>query len=177
MEQDIERFFTEEVQDDGTLGPGPQEQETEGDGVDEEESMSDEEEDEEEEEEDQSPNVHADIAVVLPRARFSGICNVETVKDGMFHSTLEVCTILMNVSYSVNFLGPRDEFVVSGSDDGNVFIWDKQTGKLCDILDGDKHVVNVIEGHPHLPLIAVSGIDTTVKVSHCAMRETFVSAD
>lgn len=33
-----------------------------------------------------------------------------------------------------------------------------------EILEGDGSVVNVIEPHPHLPLIAVSGIDTTVKV-------------
>lgn len=32
------------------------------------------------------------------------------------------------------------------------------------IYEGDGSVVNVIEGHPYLPLIAVSGIDTTVKV-------------
>lgn len=81
------------------------------------------------------------------------------------------------ISHIVNFLGPRDEFVVSGSDDGNVFIWDKLTGKLCDILQGDNHVVNVIEGHPYLPLIAVSGIDTTVKVSEDAMREAYTSTD
>lgn len=57
-----------------------------------------------------------------------------------------------------------DEFVVSGSDDGNWFMWEKDTGKLHDILEGDGTVVNVIEGHPYLPLVAVSGIDTTVKV-------------
>jgi WD repeat-containing protein 42A len=64
----------------------------------------------------------------------------------------------------VNFLGPHDEFVTSGSDDGNFFIWRKSTGELVDILEGDKQVVNVIESHPHLPLVAVSGIDTTIKV-------------
>ncbi len=64
----------------------------------------------------------------------------------------------------VNFLGPRDEFVVSGSDDGNWFMWEKKTGKIHDILEGDGAVVNVIEAHPYLPLVAVSGIDTTVKV-------------
>lgn len=68
----------------------------------------------------------------------------------------------------VNFLGPRDEFVVSGSDDGNWFMWRKSTGQLHDILEGDSSVVNVVEGHPHLPLVAVSGIDTTVKV--CAIQ-------
>lgn len=28
----------------------------------------------------------------------------------------------------VNFLGPNDEYVISGSDCGNVFIWDKASG-------------------------------------------------
>ena len=65
----------------------------------------------------------------------------------------------------MNFLGPRDEFVVSGADDGNWFMWEKDTGRLHDILEGDGTVVNVIEGHPYLPLVAVSGIDHTVKVS------------
>jgi WD40 repeat protein len=65
----------------------------------------------------------------------------------------------------VNFLGPNDEFVASGSDDGNFFIWEKDSGKLHGIYEGDGNIVNVIEGHPYLPLIAVSGIDTTVKVS------------
>ncbi|KZT74391.1 WD40 repeat-like protein [Daedalea quercina L-15889] len=87
----------------------------------------------------------SNVPIVYPRARFVGACNAETVKD-------------------VNFLGPQDEYVVSGSDDGNFFIWRKATSKLHDILEGDGSVVNVIEGHPHLPLVAVSGIDTTVKL-------------
>lgn len=64
----------------------------------------------------------------------------------------------------VNFLGPDDEFVASGSDDGYFFLWEKSSGKLHDILEGDGSVVNVIEDHPYLPLVAVSGIDMTVKV-------------
>lgn len=64
----------------------------------------------------------------------------------------------------MNFLGPEDEFVTSGSDDGNFFIWHKASGKLHGIYEGDGSVVNVVEGHPFLPLIAVSGIDSTVKV-------------
>jgi len=86
-----------------------------------------------------------DVPVVLPRMRYRGAQNVETVKD-------------------VNFLGPNDEFVASGSDDGNFFIWEKDSGKLHGIYEGDGNIVNVIEGHPYLPLIAVSGIDTTVKL-------------
>lgn len=44
-------------------------------------------------------------------------------------------------------------------------MWNKESGSLHGIYEGDGSVVNVIEGHPHLPLVAVSGIDTTVKVS------------
>ena len=43
-------------------------------------------------------------------------------------------------------------------------MWDKKSKEIHDIFEGDSCVVNVIEGHPHLPLVAVSGIDTTVKV-------------
>ncbi|KAI0320808.1 WD repeat-containing protein [Amylostereum chailletii] len=85
------------------------------------------------------------VPIIYPRRRFSGARNVETIKD-------------------VNFLGPSDEFIVSGSDDGNWFMWRKETGALCGIYEGDDQVVNVVEGHPHLPLVAVSGIDTTVKL-------------
>ena len=71
--------------------------------------------------------------------------------------------------YPVSFLGPNDEFVASGSDDGNFFIWHKATGALHGIYEGDSSVVNMIEGHPYLPLVAVSGIDHTVKASTSAL--------
>ncbi|KAG8907020.1 hypothetical protein FRB99_005540 [Tulasnella sp. 403] len=86
--------------------------------------------------------------VVLPRQRYSGMCNVETVKD-------------------VNFLGPYDEYVVSGSDDGNFFIWNKKTAELMGIWEGDAGIVNVVEDRPashSYPMLAVSGLDHTVKV-------------
>ncbi|THV08513.1 WD40 repeat-like protein [Dendrothele bispora CBS 962.96] len=85
------------------------------------------------------------IPVVKPRRRYAGARNINTVKD-------------------VNFLGPFDEYVTSGSDDGNLFIWRKSTGELHGIYEGDGSVVNVIEPHPYLPLVAVSGIDYTVKL-------------
>ena len=73
--------------------------------------------------------------------------------------------LLRNRSHIVvNFVGPEDELVVSGSDDGHFFLWDKESGRLHGIYEGDGSVVNVIESHPRLPLIACSGIDTTIKV-------------
>jgi len=85
------------------------------------------------------------VALVLPRRHYVGNRNVATIKD-------------------VNFLGPNDEWVTSGSDDGNFFIWEKLTATLHGIYEGDSSVVNMVEGHPQLPLVAVSGIDTTVKL-------------
>lgn len=93
------------------------------------------------------------IPVVLPRRKFVGACNVETVKD-------------------VNFLGPYDEMIVSGSDDGHFFVWDKASGNISGVYEGDGSVVNVVESHPHLPLVAVSGIDTTVKLFQPVSRES-----
>ncbi|KAL9101596.1 MAG: hypothetical protein Q9163_003157 [Psora crenata] len=92
---------------------------------------------------------------------YRGHCNVKTVKDA-------------------NFFGLQDEYVVSGSDGGHVFVWDKKTTELVNILEGDSEVVNVVQGllfttlrasflirytgHPYEPLIAVSGIDHTIKI-------------
>lgn len=75
-----------------------------------------------------------------------------------------MCAWVINGSSAVNYLGPYDEYVTSGSDDGNFFIWKKSSGTLVDVLEGDESVVNVIEGHPTFPLVAVSGIDSTIKV-------------
>jgi DDB1- and CUL4-associated factor 6 len=82
----------------------------------------------------------------LPDIRhYRGHCNLKTVKD-------------------VNFYGLQDEYVVSGSDCGHLFIWDRKTMKLLNVLEGDGEVVNVVQGHPYEPVIAVSGIDHTVKI-------------
>ncbi|KAJ9614563.1 hypothetical protein H2200_002700 [Cladophialophora chaetospira] len=76
---------------------------------------------------------------------YKGHCNTRTVKD-------------------VNYYGLNDEYVVSGSDDGHFFIWDRKTSKILNILEGDGEVVNVVQGHPYEPMIACSGIDSTVKI-------------
>ena len=58
---------------------------------------------------------------------YRGHCNIKTVKD-------------------VNFFGLNDEYVVSGSDSGHLFIWDRKSASLVNILEGDSEVVNVIQG-------------------------------
>ena len=83
---------------------------------------------------------------------YKGHCNTRTVKD-------------------VNFYGLNDEYVVSGSDDGHLFIWDRKTTKIVNILEGDGEVVNVVQGHPYEPMIACSGIDSTIKIFGQGERE------
>ncbi|KAH0386648.1 WD40 repeat-like protein, partial [Aureobasidium melanogenum] len=143
-------------------------QEEQDDGIDDEDENADASQDEtdpeddsdEEEEEDEFPRLMYRSALGRRRKRgeverevycsphtriYRGHCNVKTVKD-------------------VNFFGLDDEYVVSGSDDGNFFVWDRKTGRLVNILEGDGEVVNVLQGHPYEPMLAVSGIDHTIKV-------------
>jgi len=65
---------------------------------------------------------------------------------------------------AVNFYGPDSEFVISGSDDAKIYIWDKKTTELLTILECHQEIVNCIVGHPTQPMIASSGIDTVVKL-------------
>lgn len=55
-------------------------------------------------------------------------------------------------------------YVMSGSDCGHIFIWNKHTGKLANTLQGDRHVVNCIQPHPTLPMLASAGIDYDIKL-------------
>ncbi|XP_011049475.1 PREDICTED: DDB1- and CUL4-associated factor 8-like [Acromyrmex echinatior] len=65
----------------------------------------------------------------------------------------------------VNFFGPKSEYVASGSDCGNIFIWDKNTEAIVQWMAGDKQgVVNCLEGHPHIPILATSGLDYDIKI-------------
>lgn len=90
--------------------------------------------------------IYSEVPLVRPVAIYTGHRNVDTVKD-------------------VNFGGGDDSLILSGSDDGNLFIWDKEAkNRLIGIWKGDESVVNVLQWHPHLPVLAVSGIDNSVKI-------------
>jgi len=89
-------------------------------------------------------SVEAGVPCHSHSREYRGHCNVRTVKD-------------------CNFFGLQDEYVVSGSDSGHLFIWveslifqhcglysslrqDKKTSQLVNILEGDGEVVNVVQG-------------------------------
>nr|XP_040028000.1 DDB1- and CUL4-associated factor 8 [Gasterosteus aculeatus aculeatus] len=65
----------------------------------------------------------------------------------------------------VNFYGPRSEFVVSGSDCGHIYLWDKYSARIVQFMEGDRGgVVNCLEPHPNLPGMATSGLDHDIKL-------------
>jgi DDB1- and CUL4-associated factor 6 len=88
----------------------------------------------------------------------------------------------------VNYFGLDDEYVMSGSDDGILFICtspslfpatpvsnsflftltnfigDRKTSGIVQLLKADTQVTNVMTGHPYHPILAASGIDHTVKI-------------
>ena len=78
--------------------------------------------------------VQKDVSVMPHTRKYNGHCNVKTVKD-------------------VNFFGLEDEYVVSGCDSGHLFIWDRKTSQLLNILKGDGEVVNVIQGKKNRPAL------------------------
>lgn len=57
-----------------------------------------------------------------------------------------------------------NDYVMSGSDCGHVFTWERKTGKLVMLMEADQHVVNCLQPHPTLPYLATSGIDYDIKI-------------
>ncbi|CAO2623812.1 DDB1- and CUL4-associated factor 8 [Lemmus lemmus] len=65
----------------------------------------------------------------------------------------------------VYFYGPKSEFVMSGSDCGHIFIWEKSSCQIVQFLEAEKEgIVNCIDSHPYLPVLASSGLDHEVKI-------------
>ncbi|XP_029348763.1 DDB1- and CUL4-associated factor 6 isoform X4 [Echeneis naucrates] len=57
-----------------------------------------------------------------------------------------------------------NNFVMSGSDCGHIFIWDRHTAEHLMLLEADNHVVNCLQPHPFDPILASSGIDYDIKI-------------
>uniref|UniRef100_A0A182NK96 WD repeat-containing protein 55 homolog n=1 Tax=Anopheles dirus TaxID=7168 RepID=A0A182NK96_9DIPT len=84
--------------------------------------------------------------VVKHCSRFQGHCNIQTIKG-------------------VNFFGPHSEYVMSGSDCGYVYIWEKSSQRIVNWLRSSPgSVVNCLEPHPEFPILATSGVDDDIKI-------------
>ncbi|KAL3285002.1 hypothetical protein HHI36_019131 [Cryptolaemus montrouzieri] len=105
-----------------------------------------------------------------------GYMDVEEDCDDITKKT-EDCTSWYEADLKMKYVGHRNartmikeatfwgnNYVMSGSDCGHIFIWDRHTGKLKMLMQADQHVVNCLQPHPTLPLLATSGIDHDVKL-------------
>jgi len=57
-----------------------------------------------------------------------------------------------------------DTYVATGGDCGRIYLWGAHSGRLVYRRRGDASIVNCVAPHPSLPLIAVSGIDSDIKI-------------
>ena len=78
-------------------------------------------------------------------------------------------------SFVVN--GPV-KHVISGSEDGDVYVWDLQTRDVIQRLKGHVDVVLAVAAHPYLPMIASGALekDRTVKLWRQASHDDTQSA-
>lgn len=57
-----------------------------------------------------------------------------------------------------------DDYIMSGSDCGRIFVWEKETAKIVTAFPADKRVVNCLAPNPHFYALASSGIDYDIKL-------------
>lgn len=62
-----------------------------------------------------------------------------------------------------NYFGDAN-YIVAGSDDGNFFIWERDSGMISAIYQADELIVNCVQPHPYECLLATSGIDHEVRL-------------
>jgi WD and tetratricopeptide repeats protein 1 len=55
-------------------------------------------------------------------------------------------------------------YVRRSSDDGNLFIWCRKSGNIVRCIRGDESIVNCVQLHPQLFLLATSGIESVVRL-------------
>ncbi|KAL4153620.1 hypothetical protein QTP88_001470 [Uroleucon formosanum] len=68
-------------------------------------------------------------------------------------------------SEEANFFGSRNQFIVAGSDDGFIFVWEKNTeNNLLILQSDDNNIVRCIQPHPSEFLLATNSVDTKVKL-------------
>lgn len=106
--------------------------------------------------------------------RFCGHCNMNTdIKEA-------------------SFFGADGEFIVGGSDDGAFYIWDKETTNIVKAVHADCHILNCVQPHPNICMLATSGIESNVKLwstqgkickdiesieTRCTQNQEYISID
>ncbi|KAJ6648158.1 WD and tetratricopeptide repeats protein 1, partial [Pseudolycoriella hygida] len=63
-----------------------------------------------------------------------------------------------------NFFGSDGKYIVAGSDDGHFFIWERPSNMITSIYKADMTIVNCVQPHPFICLMATSGLDNEIRL-------------
>lgn len=90
------------------------------------------------------------------------------------------CRLFLTVK-GVNFYGPCSEFVVSGSDCGHIYLWDKYSARIVQFMEGDRGGVVSEEWKDYCPSGACPQdqsrprLPFIVCISSCAVRSDSIA--
>lgn len=73
-------------------------------------------------------------------------------------------TFLKNAKYA----GPNDDYILTGSDSGKAWIYERKSGRVASLLSADSNTCNGFIPHPSLPFFVTYGIDSTAKLWRAA---------
>ncbi|ETN02469.1 hypothetical protein PPTG_16421 [Phytophthora nicotianae INRA-310] len=105
-----------------------------------------------------SGNLSASGSVSGGSTGFSGSRHVEQRPLQRFKGHQNTAKNIVRASF-----GPRESFVLGGSEDGFVYVWEVATGKLLERLSGHRGVTYNARWHEKQALLASSSHDGTVK--------------
>jgi len=101
----------------------------------------------------------------------SDYCDMEDESDELYGRTILQPPVIQKFTGHRNVRTMIKEacwwgnnYVLSGSDCGHFFGWDRETANVVMMKLADRHVVNCLQPHPDLPILATSGIDHDVKI-------------
>jgi WD40 repeat protein len=100
--------------------------------------------------------------------KFSGNKSESLPHLAMYGGHLNRRTFLKNATYA----GPNDDYILSGSDSGKAFIFNRSTTYVEALLSADSSTCNGIVAHPTLPFFVTYGIDASAKLWRaCASQD------
>ena len=69
---------------------------------------------------------------------------------------------------NAKFAGPNDDYIVTGSDSGHAFFFDRSSGAVTALLAADATICNGVLPHPTLPVFCTYGIASTARLWRAA---------
>lgn len=58
-----------------------------------------------------------------------------------------------------SFGGPEETFILSGSDDNGIYVWNRDNQTLLEVLEGHQGRVNCVSWYPGKPMMFASASD------------------